>query len=82
MKKLIIFGFLILLPSACAPGAQEKLPSEGVSDQGIEVYDDISYGDSLGYLALPPGDGPYPAVILIHEWWGLNDGIKGFADLL
>ena len=23
-----------------------------------------------GYLAMPEGDGPFPAVLLIHEWWG------------
>jgi carboxymethylenebutenolidase len=29
-----------------------------------------------GYLALPEGSGKHPAVIVIHEWWGLNDWIK------
>jgi carboxymethylenebutenolidase len=29
-----------------------------------------------GILYLPQGAGPHPAVILIHEWWGLNDWIK------
>lgn len=32
------------------------------------------------YLALPNGNGPFPAVILIHEWWGLNDWVKQNAD--
>src|ERR1051325_127862 len=32
------------------------------------------------YVAKPAGNGPFPAVILIHEWWGLNDQIKGTAD--
>ncbi len=35
-----------------------------------------------GYLAEPPGDGPHPAVLLIHEWWGLNEGITVLADAL
>ncbi|GAC1622950.1 MAG: dienelactone hydrolase family protein [Candidatus Acidiferrum sp.] len=26
-----------------------------------------------GYLALPDGGGKHPAVLVIHEWWGLND---------
>jgi carboxymethylenebutenolidase len=25
---------------------------------------------------LPKGAGPHPALIVIHEWWGLNDWIK------
>lgn len=29
-----------------------------------------------GYLALPEGGGKHPAVIVIHEWWGLNDWVK------
>jgi carboxymethylenebutenolidase len=28
------------------------------------------------YLALPSGAGAHPAVIVIHEWWGLNDWVK------
>jgi carboxymethylenebutenolidase len=28
------------------------------------------------YLALPSGGGKHPAIIVIHEWWGLNDWIK------
>jgi len=29
-----------------------------------------------GYLALPDSNGPHPAVVVIHEWWGLNDWVK------
>lgn len=33
-----------------------------------------------GYLARPrTGSGPFPAVVLIHEWWGLNDNIRAIA---
>lgn len=33
-----------------------------------------------GYLARPrTGSGPFPAVVLIHEWWGLNDNIRAMA---
>lgn len=33
-----------------------------------------------GYLARPrAGSGPFPAVVLIHEWWGLNDNIRAMA---
>jgi carboxymethylenebutenolidase len=34
------------------------------------------------YVARPAGAGPYPAVIMIHEFWGLNDSIRAKADLL
>ena len=43
------------------------------------------YNDELvyGYFSAP-GDmfEPLPAVIMIHEWWGLNDNIKAMADRL
>lgn len=29
-----------------------------------------------GYLALPEGGGKHPAVVVIHEWWGLNEWVK------
>ena len=29
-----------------------------------------------GYLALPEGGGRHPALVVIHEWWGLNDWVK------
>jgi carboxymethylenebutenolidase len=33
-----------------------------------------------GYLALPGGSGKHPAIIVIHEWWGLNDWVKQQAQ--
>lgn len=35
-----------------------------------------------GYLALPEGEGTHPGVVVIHEWWGVNDWVKQQADLL
>jgi carboxymethylenebutenolidase len=37
--------------------------------------------DARGYLAIPEG-GSGPGVIVLQEWWGLNDQIKGVADRL
>ena len=33
-------------------------------------------GTAQGILYLPQGTGPHPALVVIHEWWGLNDWIK------
>lgn len=35
-----------------------------------------------GYLAEPAGPGPHPTILLIHEWWGLNEGMLVLADAL
>ncbi len=36
-------------------------------------------GKVSAFLARPEGAGPFPAVIVIQEWWGLNDHIKDVA---
>jgi carboxymethylenebutenolidase len=35
-----------------------------------------------GFLATPAGKGPFPAVIVIQEWWGLNEWVKDQARAL
>ena len=35
-----------------------------------------------GVFYLPKGQGPFPALIVIHEWWGLNDWVKQQASNL
>lgn len=42
----------------------------------------VRLGDTTGYLARPATAGPHPAVIVIHEWWGLNDWVRQQADRL
>lgn len=34
------------------------------------------------YLSLPGGEAPLPALVVIHEWWGLNGHIKHWSDRL
>ncbi len=36
--------------------------------------------DVNGYLAEPAGANEAPGLVVIQEWWGLNDQIKGVAD--
>jgi carboxymethylenebutenolidase len=33
-------------------------------------------------LYTPHGKGPFPALVVIHEWWGLNDWVKEQASKL
>lgn len=33
-------------------------------------------------LYTPSGKGPFPGIVVIHEWWGLNDWVKQQADKL
>jgi carboxymethylenebutenolidase len=47
---------------------------------------DVTYksGDETvhGILYAPAGAGPFPAIVVIHEWWGLNDWVKEQAAKL
>lgn len=55
---------------AAETGAEEGLVTEMVD------YTDADGELLMGYLARPAEDGPRPAVIVIQEWWGLNEHIK------
>jgi carboxymethylenebutenolidase len=35
-----------------------------------------------GYLSLPKGAGTHPGIVVIQEWWGLNDWVKQQTDSL
>ena len=63
---------LILL---CALTARTAVDSQTVSYS--------SGSDTVSaFLAKPAGSGPFPAVVVIHEWWGLNDQVKRMAEKL
>ena len=44
---------------------------------------EVSYpgkaGNLKAYIAHPAGDGARPVVIVVQEWWGLNENIKDIA---
>jgi carboxymethylenebutenolidase len=42
----------------------------------------VSYDDSEGFLAMPTAEGQFPGIVMIHEWWGLNENIREMADKL
>src|SRR5437016_13227795 len=70
MRKLIV----ILLTLACAYSC---FAAEGKSVSYKSGYENVQ-----GMLYIPAGKGPFPAIIVIHEWWGLNDWVKEQASKL
>ena len=42
----------------------------------------IDLAGGKAYLSLPAGQPPFPAVLVIHEWWGMNQHIEHWADRL
>jgi len=71
MNKALAIALLILMVTIAALGADGKSVSYKSGDETVQ-----------GMLYTPPGKGPFPALIVIHEWWGLNDWVKEQASKL
>lgn len=67
----------VVLATQPSPTGQTR-PTPGVIAETIS-YPDGQGGTLTGYLARPTGEGTWPAVVVIQEWWGLNDHIKDVA---
>lgn len=65
----------------CVPATENNAGLFGQDLNDIVETQEITQG-VLGYLAKPKEPGNYPGVIMIHEWWGLNDNIKEMARIL
>ena len=62
------------------PEAAAGMETEGDSMTGIVEYPDTDDETLMGYLAHSASGEPAPAIIVIQEWWGLNDHIKDVAN--
>ncbi len=69
-RKRLVTAVLLCTASAawCAPGRDVRYSS------GNE--------NVTGKLYVPPGKGPFPAVVVIHEWWGVNQWVEQQAERL
>ncbi len=65
MKNALLFALLVLVAATSAFAADGKPVSYKSGDETVQ-----------GILYTPAGKGPFPALIVIHEWWGLNDWVK------
>lgn len=61
--------------------SQDLNQSGEVSGQEVS-YATVNGKEVTGYLARPADKTNAPGIIVIHEWWGLNDNIRMMADKL
>src|SRR5437667_70880 len=68
---VVVIGWLVLVGSAQADVQTKKIAYKhgDLECQGYLAWDD----------AVP---GPRPGVLVVHEWWGLNDYARGRAEQL
>jgi carboxymethylenebutenolidase len=61
------------------PAAAPGLETEGDLTVGVVEYPDTDDETLMGYLAYQAAGEARPGIIVIQEWWGLNDHIKDVA---
>jgi len=71
MKRVAFSALGCLVLSACAFSATANEVTYKSGDETVK-----------GLLYMPVGKGPFPAIVAIHEWWGLNDWVKQQASKL
>jgi len=71
MKRTLALLSAVVLVAATAFAANGKAVSYKSGDETVQ-----------GFLYAPAGNGPFPALVVIHEWWGLNDWVKDQASKL
>ena len=71
MRRLLLLALTIFITSTSLAAVDSKTVSYKSGDETVS-----------GALYTPAGKGPFPALIVIHEWWGLNDWVKEQASKL
>jgi carboxymethylenebutenolidase len=69
--KTFCFLWIVVLLATFSFAADSKTVSYKSGDETVQAV-----------LYTPAGKGPFPAIIVIHEWWGLNDWVKDEAGKL
>jgi carboxymethylenebutenolidase len=75
--------------------AQDPAAPKGLTEEEFKALHDLTdkkppppkgtmvdLAGARAYLSLPEGKPPFPAIVVIHEWWGLNGHIQHWADRL
>ena len=81
-RTRLLFVVLVLCwiaANARPLGAQTKAATRIVGPVNVSFP---SSGETVhAVLYRPAGTGPFPALVAIHEWWGLNDWVKQQAQM-
>ncbi len=82
---LLFIVLVAVLGAAALVGYDSQLGAQAADVSNV-TFPAADGTELVGYLAtpesIPPGVDGYPAVIMVHEWWGLTAEIREMADLL
>ncbi len=85
-KKILMLAVAALFASSIAAGAAAAASGQATAGAGGPKTETVEFksGDQTigGFLATPGTPGKHPAMIVIHEWWGLNDWVKEQTEKL
>ncbi len=70
MKYIVAVALIAMLPASSFAADGKPVSYQS----GTETVNALLY--------TPPGKGPFPALVVIHEYWGLNDWVKEQASKL
>ena len=77
-NKSYLLSFLLILISIITLSCSSK-----VAFQSLDTPDGINYQTLTGYLIKPEGEGPFPAIVMLHHCSGLdNEGFFRWARQL
>jgi carboxymethylenebutenolidase len=65
MKNVLLALFILISSTPALVAATSREVSYKSGDQTVQAV-----------LYTPAGKGPFPGIVVIHEWWGLNDWVK------
>lgn len=81
VAKLIERGWAIhVLPDYSFGNNNSEIFSIGQYETTVETIEYLN--GTKGFLAKPISEGEFPGIIMIHEWWGLNENIHDMAEKL
>jgi carboxymethylenebutenolidase len=85
LKRIFVGLFLLIVALAVFLAGSIMLDAVTGANRLEAIADAVVPGangrpDVFAYVAKPEGDGPFPAVLLIHEFYGLNESIVGKAE--
>lgn len=89
MKNLFVIFLSAIVFFSCKSDNSDSDKADKKTDDDIisqkELINTVKYisgKDTVdAYFSLPQGEGPFPALIIIHEQWGLTNWIRTNADV-